>query len=234
MAYSLGELRIENVDMNELAGVLERLLRENGLEGQDATAYVQVTRGAAPRTHAFPDPAVPPTVYAYASPLGTSGTHRQEGISAVLLPDLRWSRCDIKSVALLPNVLANQAARERGAQEAILLRGNVVTEGSRTNVCAVFNGRLWTCPCNGLILDGITRRAVLELCPPLGIDVVESPVTVDRLADADEIMVLSTTLNVMPVVRLDDRSVGTGTPGPTARALQRAFLDLIRRGGTTE
>lgn len=221
LARSLAALRIEGVEVEEIGEIARRLVRENGLA--EATCYVQITRGAAPRRHAFPAPGTPPSVYASAAPLEVDPARWEHGASVILVPDERWARCDIKSIALLPNILAHQRAREAGADEAVLVREGVVTEGSHTNVAAVFGGRLVTHPEGPRILPGVTRRVVLGLCKMLGIPVEERPIPAEALPRADEVMILSTTSEVLPVVRVDGREVGGGVPGPVARRLLAAF-----------
>jgi D-alanine transaminase len=223
---SLQEVRISGVDIERLRDVAEELLQRNGLKSGEASVYVQVTRGAAPRKHAFPNPGVTPTVYLSSASLLTSPKDFEAGIKVLLVPDTRWARCDIKAVALLPNVLANQQAKENGAEEAVFVRDGAVTEGSHSNFVAVFDGELHTYPKCNYILAGITRDTVLDLCRELSIRVVEFPVLQQDLRKADELMVLGTTTEVMPVVRVDDWQVGDGKPGPVARKLQKAFLEL--------
>lgn len=224
---SLRELRFTGPDVRGLDTVAEELLRCNDLDRGDAVLYIQVTRGVAPRAHAFPSPQTTPTVYLAASPFRPSPEKREHGVSIILVPDIRWTRCDIKSVALLPNVLASQEARERGAEEAVFVRDGILTEGAHTNVCAVFGGHLFTHPVTHHILAGITRQVVLDLCPELGIPVTEAPI--DRLAlpKASELMILGTTTEIMPVVQVDDWQVRHGRPGPLTRELQRAFRNLV-------
>lgn len=221
LARSLAALRIGGVEVEAIGEIAQRLVRENGLA--EATCYVQVTRGAAPRRHAFPESGTPPTVYASAAPLVVDPARWERGVDVICVPDERWARCDVKSIALLPNVLANQRAREAGVEEAVLVREGVVTEGSHTNVAAVFGGRLVTHPEGPHILPGVTRRVVLGLCAALGIPVEERPIPADDLLRADEVMLLSTTFEVLPVVRVDGRTIGGGVPGPVARQLLEAF-----------
>ncbi|MCL4396097.1 MAG: D-amino-acid transaminase [Chloroflexi bacterium] len=226
---SLQEVRIAGVDVESIRDAAEELLQRNGMKAGEASVYVQVTRGAAPRKHAFPNPGVAPTVYLSTAALHTSPKEFEAGIKVMLVPDTRWARCDIKAVALLPNVLANQRAKENGAEEAVFVRDGAVTEGSHSNFCAVFDGELHTYPKCNYILAGITRDTVLDLCRSLGIRVVEYPVLEQELRKADELMVLGTTTEVMPVVRVDDWQVRDGKPGPVARRLQKAFLELAHR-----
>jgi len=230
LARSLGELRIQAPVLDGpggIAAVAGELIRRNGLAGGDAAIYVQVTRGAAPRKHAFPPPGTPPTVYLTASPLSPAREAWENGVGVTLVPDIRWTRCDIKAVALLPSVLASQQAVERGVEEAVFCRDGWVTEGAHTNYCAVFDGVLVTHPANNLILDGITRRVVLGLCAELGIPTREAPIPAGELMSAAEMMILGTTTEIKPVVHVDGKQVADGRPGPVTRRLQAAFRALV-------
>lgn len=224
---SLRALRFTRLDVQRLGTVAEELLRRNNLDRGDAVLYIQVTRGVGPRTHVFPPPKTTPTVYLAAWPFRPSPEKWEHGVSIVLVPDIRWARCDIKSVALLPNVLASQEAKERGAEEAVFVRDGLLTEGAHTNVCALFGGHLFTHPATHHILAGITRQVVLDLCTELGIPVTESPIDRQALPKASELMILGTTTEIMPVVQVDDWQVGDGRPGALTRALQRAFRNLV-------
>jgi D-alanine transaminase len=226
LSRSLRELRMSGPSEEDLVGITEELIRCNHLEKGDARLYVQVTRGAAVRRHSFPDETVPPTVYAEASPFRPAKEKWDDGVEIILVPDIRWARCDIKSVALLPNVLASQQATENGAEEAIFVRESVVTEGAHTSFCAVFDGELVTNPLDNHILAGVTRGVVLDLCRNLGVPFKESAIHETDLRQARELMILGTTTEIMPVVRVDSRQVGDGRPGPVTRKLQQAFRDL--------
>jgi D-alanine transaminase len=226
--YSLQQLRIDPPGEQVLANLCRGLIQANQLQEVDATLYIEVTRGAAPRQHAFPDQPVPPTVYATASPRHPPEEKWQHGIRVILVPDIRWARCDIKSVALVASVLASQQASVSGAGEAVFVRDGVVTEGSHTSFCAVFASELVTHPRTNHILAGITRAVVLDLCRELGIPCREVPVCADELPSADELMVLGTTSEVMPVVAVDEWTVADGRPGPVTRKLQRAYRELTR------
>lgn len=227
LARSLSELHIAGPSSTHLMSVAEQVIQRNNLENGDASLYIQVTRGVAPRKHAFPDAGTPPTVYVTAAPFQPLYEEWEQGIIITIVPDIRWGRCDIKSVALLPNVLASQQAKERGATEAVFVRDGVITEGSHTNFCAVFNGRLITHPANNHILAGITRNVVLDLCFNLGIPCSESPILERELQKASELMVLGTTSEILPVVQVDDRRVSDGKPGPITAELQRAYRDVV-------
>jgi D-alanine transaminase len=222
---SLDAVRIEGFDASAVGEIAARLAEENGLAG--GTCYLQVSRGAAPRRHAFPEPGTPPTVYACTYPLSVTPELWTRGVPVVLVPDERWGRCDVKSTALLANVLASQAAKEAGAEEAVFVRDGLVTEGSHTNVAAVFGGRVVTHPEGPRILSGVTRGVVLALCAELGIPVEERPVPAADLRHADEVFLMSTTAEVLPVVAVDRQAVGSGAPRPVARALQAAFRERV-------
>ncbi|HEX7588082.1 MAG TPA: aminotransferase class IV, partial [Anaerolineae bacterium] len=224
---SLREVRIAGADIEILNQVSEDLIKRNDLSAKDTTIYIQITRGAAPRKHAFPEQTTPPTVYMTVSPLNSSQQKIDAGVKVILVPDNRWARCDIKSVALLPNVLANQQASEQGAEEAVFVRDGAITEGSHSNFCSIFDGELVTYPRSNYILGGITRQVVLELCGKLGIPVREFPILQKDLRLADELFLSGTTTEVLPVVQVDDWVVGDGKPGPITRKLQKAFREII-------
>ena len=220
-----------HLDRERLDGLYARLIEENGLADGDATVYLQVTRGAAARTHGFPPPGTRPTIFASAAAFRIPRPAREEGLAAITQPDIRWARCDIKSVNLLPNVLAKQRAIEAGAFEAIFLRDGVVTEGASSNVFGVIDGVLRTYPLSNYILPGVTRGVVLQIAGELGIEVRERPILAEELPALDELFATGTATDVQPLVRLDDRPVGNGRPGPIATALREA---LEQRMGTAE
>jgi D-alanine transaminase len=215
-------LRIEGADVAALSQALPRLLERNGLGRADATVYLQITRGAAPRIHSFPDPAVTPTVYAEAKAFTPKGDPVR-GAAVITVPDIRWARCDIKTVALLPNCLANQRARESGALEAIFVRDGVALEASASSFFAVIGGEVRTAPTSNYILPSISRAVVLDLCAGHGIPARETPVFLEQIWAADELFLAGTTLEVMPIVSVDGRSIGAGAPGPVSRRLHELF-----------
>jgi D-alanine transaminase len=207
----------------EWSAIFERLVRENG--AGDQSVYLQVTRGVAPRDHAFP-PDTAATVFAYAQPLHYPDPAAiQAGATAVTVPDIRWLRCDIKAIALLPNVLMRQQALERGAIEAILIRDGYVTEGAASNIFVVRAGRLVTPPKGAFILPGITRDLVLELARAGGIQCDELPITVDELKSSDEVWLTSSTREIMPVTRIDGEPVADGRPGALHARAQRLYQE---------
>lgn len=226
---SLAEMHLPTSLAEGIHPIAERLIADNGLASTDAIVYLQITRGAAPRTHTFPDAATtPPTVYAFAKELPCPVEKWKKGVRAILLPDQRWARCDIKSVSLLPNTLAAQAARDHGADEAVLHRDGYLTEGTHTSLVAVREGRLYTAPLTPAILPGVTRHVVLQLCRQLSIGVEEFPIALKDIPQLNEMMLLGTTYEVTPVTHLDGIPIGPGEPGPVARRLQEAFQSKAR------
>jgi D-alanine transaminase len=224
LTRGLGDLRIAPPAESESARIQEiadRLITENGLADGEGTLYLEITRGVAPRAHHFPPAGTAPTVFAMARPFVPPEELRAKGVTTVTVPDIRWLRCDIKTIQLLPNVMAKQAASERGAFEAILVRDGVVTEGSHANVIGVIGGEIRTHPTNNLILPGITRAVVLELARSVGIPVREEPFLASEISRLDELFIAGTTADVMPIVRVDDQIIGGGVPGPIAQRLQR-------------
>jgi D-alanine transaminase len=224
LADGLSALGIVAVDAGAVGEIAQELLRRNGRTADDALVYVQITRGAAPRTHAFPDPPPPPTVYASVTPF-TPKADPARGVSVITVPDLRWTRCDIKSVALLPNCLAAQRAREAGAMEAVFVRDGVAIEGTATSFFGVIDGEVRTAPRSNYILPSVTRAMTLALCAEHGIPHSETPIRHEDLAAADELFLASTTVEVMPIVRVDGRPVSGGVPGPIAARLLHLFRE---------
>ncbi|MCK4548591.1 MAG: D-amino-acid transaminase [Candidatus Krumholzibacteria bacterium] len=225
---SLREIRIGQGAADGIEEIIPGLLERNGLAESEALVYIQITRGAAPRTHQFPVPETTPTVYAHAVPFDPPFEQRDRGIPVILVPDTRWKRCDIKSIALLPNILARQMAEDAGAGESIFIRDGMVTEGSSSTFCAVFSGTVVTHPESNVVLSGITKRVVFDLCTRTGIPVAERPFREDELTRAAEMMLLSTTREVMPIISVDGMEVGDGTPGQLTRKIQAAFSEVIR------
>lgn len=226
LAEGLAALRLP-MDGGFYPAVSERLLEENGLLESDAIVYAQVTRGAAPRAHAFPPPGTLPTVFAFAR---VSDPPPPPGGAAILLPDERWGRCDIKSVMLLPNVLALQAAKEAGAIDAILVRDGLALEGTKANLFLVQDGLVRTAENGPRILPGVTRGATLEAARRLGHAVSERAFTVAEMLAADEVFLASTSLWTHSLTSIDGQRIGTGRPGPVAANLRDALYREFTRG----
>ena len=214
-----------------LTEIARQLLRDNGLLEGEATIYMQITRGVATRAHNFPTPDVSPTIYISASRFTPYSELAQNGAPAITHPDLRWGRCDLKTLNLLPNVLASQTAKERGAFEAMLIRDGVVTEGTKTNFFGVVDGSLRTHPSDTHILPGITRSVLRDLARTVNIDFDETPIRAEEIPGLSELFLTGTTTDVMPVVRLDDKPVGKGKPGELTKKLQRVLAESLASGG---
>lgn len=235
LARGMRELELrwpKGVDAQELTGISERLLRDNDLLDGEAMIYVQVTRGGEgiPRQHVFPPAATPATVFVSASRFKSPDELRVRGAAAITLPDVRWLRCDLKTIQLLPNVIAKQRASQAGAYDAILVRDGVVTEGAHTNVFVVLDGVLRTHPAGPGILGGITREIILEIASELSLPARDEAVQAIALSGADEVFFTGTTTDVVPVVKLDGKQLGGGRPGPVAARLQaklRERLDAV-------
>lgn len=226
LARSAHEIGLPEPDLTELERISHELLTINQLSC--ATVYIQISRGAYnPRTHSFPTSPIRPTVLVIARPYAGSPHMHTDGVSAITVPDQRWARCDIKSVSLLPNALAKQAAAEAGAYEAIFVRDGYAIEGSSSNFMAVLDGEIRTYPKCNYILGGITRDVVLDLAHKLHYRVREEGIPVTALSRCTEMWVTSTTAEVMSIVTLDGRQVGDGGPGPIALNLQAEFTKLV-------
>ncbi len=214
-------------EREQIVAWADELVERNGLN--DAIVYLQVTRGYAPRYHPFPDE-ITPTMFMTARPAVPQPPEVYEkGVACVTVEDKRWKMCNVKAIGLLPNVLARQTAKESGALEALLVRDGIVTEGSSSNFFMVVGNRLRTHPEGPYILSGITRQVVLELADRLRIEVEEVPFTLTELRQADEAFLTSTTLEIMPVVSVDGRAIGSGTPGPITKDLAEAFAARVQR-----
>jgi len=214
-------------DEGEIREVSERLLDRNELAEGHVNVYIQVTRGCAPRSHSFPSDTTQPTTFVCATPFDTPLELRKRGAAAILHPDVRWTRCDLKTVNLLPNILAKQKAVEAGAFEAILVRQGVITEGASTNVFAVSDGVLRTYPASNFILAGVTRSVVCDLARDAGIPVEEKPILWEEVFEVDELFLTGTTTDVQPVVELDGRRIAEGRPGPVTRRLQEMLREAM-------
>jgi len=224
---SLDAIRIESSDTPLIETAMKELLQRNNLGEGDATIYIQVTRGVARRSHAFPTEPVLPTVYIEASRFIPHKDDNRLGIAAITVSDFRWARCDIKAVGLLPNVLARQQAFENGASEAIFVRDGVITEGTHTNVFGVQKGEVITHPRTNYILAGITRDTVINLCASFNIPFSESHIFESKLFELEELFLAGTTTEIMPVIKVNGKPIGKGRPGKITKSLQVAFRDHV-------
>ncbi len=222
------ELALSRDDIRE--AMLETA-RANGVD--EGTVYVQLTRGAAPRRHAFPEGVRPTLVMLAQTFPGPSSSDREDGVSVITAPDLRWGYCEVKTIGLLPNVIAQQHAKCEGCYEALLIRDGRVTEASHSSAFCVRDGVIYTHPIDN-ILPGITRRFLIDAYRNEGVQVEERAVAVEDFRSADEVFLTGTTTEVMPVVGIDQAKVGTGKPGDITRLgmeLYRRDLEAARTGG---
>ncbi|MDH3269019.1 MAG: D-amino-acid transaminase, partial [Ignavibacteria bacterium] len=207
---SLKEVKIDFNEFDSLENIIYDLIKKNSIESE-ALVYLQVTRGSAiPRTHSFPKDKISPTLFISVKELTEDFEEQSRGVKVILQEDIRWLRCDIKSTSLLPVVLANQKATEENAVEAILVRDGLITEGTHTNFFAVRDETLFTAPKSRLILEGITRKVVLEFCAKFNIDYREEFINKDDLKSFDEFFITSTTKEITPVTSIDYWTINQG------------------------
>lgn len=215
-------LQDDRLKIDHLEQIMYDLIERENLTQQDGIVYLQITRGTYPRSHGFPKEATQPNMLMYVQAYPRPELI-QRGAKVMLHPDLRWSRVDIKTVNLLGNVLAKQKAEEKGYHEAILHRSDIITEATAANVFIVRNGIVWTHPANEFILNGVTRSVVIDLIHQLAIPFVERPFNIDALLTADEVFLTSTTLEVTPVVMVDERTWDISRLDALTPRLQKAF-----------
>lgn len=221
-----------NIDfaIDTLPEKINNLIKVSNLKGKDCLVYIQVTRGIAPRKHAFPDGARP-TLMMYALPFVLPDVN-QNHISVVTMEDQRWHRCDIKTTSLLGNVMANDYASKQSAYEAIFIRDGRVTEASHCNIFFVKDNIVYTHPADEFILNGITRQLVIRLCDDLGIELREIAVRKEQLADMDEAFLTGTTTQIASIRQIDSYFYYQNEEtGPITKKLQKAFLDLKKKKG---
>ena len=232
LVRSLTELRIEiPMTRGALTRVLKETVRRNRV--RNGIVYLQVTRGTARRDHPFPVEGTPPSVIITSKSINHTRSDAQaaKGVAVITVPDIRWGRCDIKTVGLLPNVLAKQAARDRGAYEAWMVDDmGLVTEGASTNAWIVdADGKLRTRDTQANILNGITRTAILKLIADEGLELDERPFSVDDVKAAKEAFFTAAGALVMPAVSIDGVRIGDGKPGPIATRLRALYIEAARR-----
>ena len=221
---SLREMQFTDFHLDRLRTRVASLIAAS--HEPEATVYIQITRGVAPRLHAFPDPSVPPTELIIVRPYDDAATSvlRETGVSCVTHPDIRWGRCDVKSTNLLANVMANEFAHRNGAYEAIFIDHNIVTEATHSSLLWVRDGRLEATPNGYEILPGTTRNG---LPLPHGLRVHEVLINLDELLRAEEVILTGTTIEVMPVIEVNGHMIGNGKPGALTRRFQAAFRDTV-------
>jgi len=228
LKYSLNELDITFNDFNLIETICTRLAEISNIK-TDYSVYLQISRGVGfPRTHNYEDN-LAPNVFAFVKPIKDNRKEITDGVKVILEKDLRWLRCDIKSTSLLPAVMANQNAIRNNAYEAILFRDDFITEGSHTNFFAVKNNKIFTAPLSNYILNGVTRKVVLELCKKNNIDFYEEYIKVNDLKNYDEFFITGTTTEVTPIIQIDDWIMGDGKPESITRKIQELFFNVVKQ-----
>jgi len=227
LAQSLAAVRISGIDLERLRWRMHETIAAGSF--REATVYIQITRGVAPRGHAFPAEATPLELLFVQEFTDPYQEARRTGARVILHADIRWGRCDVKSTNLLANVLAMQAAREAGCLEALLYQPDgTLTEGTHTSLFGVHDGGLWTAPNSPGILPGVTRKLIMRLAAEERLPVREEPLRRDQLGQLSELFLTGTTSEVLPVREVDHFPIGDGHPGPVTRRLQEAFNQAVQ------
>jgi D-alanine transaminase len=222
---SLRELKLDWPEAENFPLFSGKLINLKQLDNSDAMVYLQVTRGASTRSHSFPFPEVTPTSYSFAWEFSPD-KKLKEGIKVLLKDDIRWKRCDIKSIALLPNTISFQEASEKGLKECIFVREGIITEGSHSNIFFVIGDVLYTHPESNLILSGITRKNVLSIARESGIIIKEEGIRESMLNSVQESFITNTSSEITPVTHISSYTIGNGLPGPVTKILIEKFSNM--------
>ena len=223
---SLSEVRISFKTLDKMREICYALIETNQLKDKYAGVYIQITRGVASRSHRFPENGIQPTIYARAFVLQSCISEMLDGVSVLSRKDIRWLRCNIKSIALLPNTLLFEEVAALGGFECLLVRDGFITEATHSNVLFVKNDTVQTHPDSDLILPGITKEVVLRLCRKFSVPVVEEPVKFSEVKNYDECFLTGTGSEIIPVVKIDNIVIGNGKPGKITQMLQREFFKI--------
>ncbi|MBT3384048.1 MAG: D-amino-acid transaminase [Prolixibacteraceae bacterium] len=226
LKHSLSEIAIDYPGLDSLKVIFAELLSKNTLIDKHAGVYLQITRGENKRVHHFPTEVVP-TVYAFSFELPSFTEKLKNGIRVITHEDIRWLRCDIKSVSLLANTMLYNKAVEAGAWECVLIRNGVVSEATHSSILGVKNGVVITHPLSNLILPGISRKVVLEICSENNILFEERPILKSEFYDMDEIILAGTGSEITPIIQVDDKIIGNNKPGEITRFVQQKFFEKV-------
>lgn len=227
---SLDELKISYKIENEIEEIYKDLFEKNSYKkDQELFFYMQITRGVAPRDHAFPKKTPKAGVYAFLSEKKINPEAYNNGIKVCTLPDNRWARCDIKCISLIANCLAKQTAIDKGFNDALFVHDGVITEGTSTNACFIKDDVLYTHGATNRILSGVTRNFVLDLCKENNIKVVEFPMTLDKLDSIDEAFLTGTTGEITPIINIDNKAVKDGKAGVMTKKLQEYYKEYLNK-----
>lgn len=223
---SLAELEIQFGGIEDLESIFSELILKNNLQNVHACIYLQITRGEYKRIHSFPEN-IAPTVYAFAFELPSNKENLENGIRVITHEDIRWQRCDIKSVSLLPNTMLYNKAVKYGAGECVLIRDGLVTEATHSSFIGVKSGIVITRPLSNLILPGLTRKVILEICLQNNIPLEERAISENELYELDEIIIAGTGSEVTPATQVNDVVIGNGLPGEITRFIQKKFFEMV-------
>lgn len=227
---SLNELKISYQIENEIEEIFTKLFEENSYtKDHELFFYMQITRGVAPRDHAFPKNTPKVGIYAFLTEKKINHEAYNNGIKVCTVPDNRWARCDIKCISLVANCLAKQNAIDNGFDDGLFVHDGVITEGTATNVCFIKDGVLYTHGATNRILRGITRNFVLDLCKENNIKVVAFPITVDKLKSIDEAFLTGTTGEITPITQVDNITIGNGEVGLISKKLQASYKEYLNK-----
>jgi D-alanine transaminase len=227
LKYSLDELNISFNALEEIESISLKLAEMNIILPKDFSVYIQITRGVQfPRKHNYYDD-LTPTVFVSVSELKDNSQQLEKGVKVILEEDIRWTRCDIKSISILPSTLAKTKAVRFDAYEAIFHRDNLITEGSHTNFFAIKDDFVFTAPLSNFILEGITRKVIIELCIKNKIRIEEEYIKVSDMQNYEEFFITGTTTEITPVIQINDWLVGNGSPGKLTRLLQKYFREHV-------
>jgi D-alanine transaminase len=202
------------------------LIRLNNMENSYGGLYLQITRGVFQRMHSFPPESVPPTLYMNTYPMLPYADELKKGIQVIMREDIRWHRCDIKSISLLPNALMNEESARAGAQGCFFVRDGYFTETTNANIFGVKENTVYTHPDSNFVLPGITKKAVMQICQKLKIPARETPIPAKDFIHFDEFFITGTGSEVMPVVKLEDKTINDGRPGLITRKIQQELFHI--------
>ena len=223
---SLTEIEIDYNQIESLQSIFSELIDRNNLKNKHAAIYLQISRGEHKRVHHFPDN-MQPTVYAFAYEMPSFKDNLENGIKVITHDDIRWQRCDIKSISLLPNTMLYNNAVKAGAGECVLIRDGMVTEATHSSVLGVKNGIVITSPLSNLILPGITRKVILEICIANKMPFEERAFSARELNEMDEIIIAGTGSEITPAIQVNDTFVGNKIPGEITRFIQEKFFEMV-------
>jgi len=227
---SLNELKISHTLTNEIEEVFKNLFEKNSYNKEDQLFYyMQITRGVAPRDHSFPKEIPEVGIYAFLSEKKINIEAYNNGVEVCTVPDNRWARCDIKCISLVANCLAKQIALDGGFADGLFVHDGVITEGTSTNVCFVKNGVVYTHAATNRILSGVTRNFVIELCKENGIEIIEFPLTVDKISNVDEAFLTGTSGEITPIIKIDNITIADGKTGSITKNLQKYYIEYVKK-----